>query len=264
MSIGDRHAVRATYYQNTPMLGRLLAEWDDRPAGCLFLVALWHPVLMAEQIATLAALTEGPFFVQTGLGRDHRQFEAMGINMRRRPSLFEEKVRVVRALLAGETVSSETLGLRNATTALVPPQPVEWWIGASAPPALDRAARLGDSLYVDAGSTPHQAGEQLAVYLDRCAAHGREPRRLAVREDVFVSRDEKLARDLAERIIADGYRGGWSVDAVSYGTPEQVAEKFCLYRDFGFTDLVTRQMTVPQDLAVESIRLLGEVKAMLE
>lgn len=259
LSIGDHHAVPVPYFQNTPMLGRLLAEWNDRPAGCLFLVTLWHPVLMAEQIATLAAIARGPFIVQTGLGGDRHQFEAMGVDIGLRPSLFEEKVRVVRALLAGETVSSPALGLSGAATALVPPEPVEWWIGASAPAALDRAARLGDGLYVDAGTTPEQAGGQLALYLDRCAEQDRRPGRLAVREDVFVSEDAKLAREVGERIIAAGYRGGWSAEAVTYGTPEQVADKFGRYRELGFTDVITRQMTVPQELALESIRLLGQV-----
>jgi hypothetical protein len=47
--IGDQHVSPAPYYQNTPMLGRLLAEWGNAPAGCLFLLPLWHPVLVAEQ-----------------------------------------------------------------------------------------------------------------------------------------------------------------------------------------------------------------------
>jgi hypothetical protein len=45
--------------QNTPMLGRLLAEWSDRPAGALFLLPLWNPVLVAEQVGTLAAIAAG-------------------------------------------------------------------------------------------------------------------------------------------------------------------------------------------------------------
>ena len=31
--VGDHHAVPAPYCQNAPMLGRLLAEWEERPAG---------------------------------------------------------------------------------------------------------------------------------------------------------------------------------------------------------------------------------------
>ena len=31
--IGDHHVTPFNYYQNTPMLGRMLAEWNDKPAG---------------------------------------------------------------------------------------------------------------------------------------------------------------------------------------------------------------------------------------
>ena len=57
--VGDHHVTASPYYQNTPMLGRLLAEWHNKPAGALYLLPLWHPVLLAEQIATFAAITPG-------------------------------------------------------------------------------------------------------------------------------------------------------------------------------------------------------------
>jgi hypothetical protein len=40
MFVGDQHVSRTPYYQNRPMLGRLLAEWGDAMAGCLFLLPL--------------------------------------------------------------------------------------------------------------------------------------------------------------------------------------------------------------------------------
>ena len=40
--VGDHHAMPVPYYQNVPMTGRLLAEWGDKPAGCLFLLPLWN------------------------------------------------------------------------------------------------------------------------------------------------------------------------------------------------------------------------------
>src|SRR6266446_5502377 len=54
--LGDHHVSPTPYYQNTPMLGRLLAEWGAAPAGCLFLLPLWPPVLVAKQIGTLASI----------------------------------------------------------------------------------------------------------------------------------------------------------------------------------------------------------------
>src|SRR5579862_5960098 len=174
--IGDQHASPTPYFQNTPMLGRLLAEWGEAPAGCLFLLPLWHPVLVAEQIGTLAAIAEGPFVMQCGLGWGEARFAAMGASMKTRPSAFEEALAIVRRLLRGETVSSaRRFRVAEASLALRPAEPVEVWIGASAAPAIDRAARLGDGWIASPGLTFAEARAQLDLYRERCAAHGRAP-----------------------------------------------------------------------------------------
>src|SRR3989442_14936999 len=105
--VGGRQAAPGVYYQNVPMMGRLLAEWNDRPAGCLFLLPLWNPVLIAEQVGTLAAIARGRFIFQCGLGDGEAQFLAMGANIKQRPSAFEEAFDIIKRLLAGETVSSQ-------------------------------------------------------------------------------------------------------------------------------------------------------------
>src|SRR5512146_2033169 len=75
--VGDQHVSPTPYYQNTPILGRLLAEWGEAPSGCLFLLPLWHPVLVAEQIGTLAAIAQGRFIMQCGLGWGEARFAGM-------------------------------------------------------------------------------------------------------------------------------------------------------------------------------------------
>ena len=143
--VGDHHATDRPYYQNVPMLGRLLAEWGEKPAGCLFLLPLWNPVLVAEQVGTLAAIARGRFIFQCGLGADLAQFLAMGANIKQRPSAFEESFGLVKRLLAGETVSSQgRFVVENAQVVLRPAEPAEYWIGASARVSIDRAARLAD------------------------------------------------------------------------------------------------------------------------
>ena len=96
--VGDQHVSPTPYYQNTPMLGRLLAEWGEAPAGCLFLLPLWHPVLVAEQIGTLAAIAQGRFIMQCGLGWGEARFTAMGANIRTRPSRHDWRRAGSRAL----------------------------------------------------------------------------------------------------------------------------------------------------------------------
>src|SRR6202045_1516486 len=174
--VGDQHVSSTPYYQNTPVLGRLLAEWGAAPAGCLFLLPLWHPVLVAEQIGTLASIAQGPFIMQCGLGYGEARFAAMGANIKTRPSAFEESLDIVRRLLAGETVSSSRrFRVTKASFGLRPAEPVEVWIGASALPAIDRAARLAGGGIASPSLTPEEARAQADFYRERCAAYGKDP-----------------------------------------------------------------------------------------
>src|ERR1700730_12049802 len=171
--VGDQHVSPTPYYQNTPMLGRLLAEWGEAPAGCLFLLPLWHPVLVAEQIGTLASIAQGPFIMQGGLGWGEARFAAMGANIGTRPSAFEEALDIVRRLLVGETVSpSRRFRIAEASLALRPAEPVEVWIGASAPPAIDRAARLAEGWIASPGPSREEECAGRAPCRVRCAAYG--------------------------------------------------------------------------------------------
>src|ERR1700722_10009172 len=198
LTLGDHHATGpAGYVQNVPMLGRLLAEWTDRPIGCLFLVPLWHPVLMAEQIGTLAALSSGPFIVQTGLGGGGAQFRAMGADLGERAARVEEGILVVQALLRGETVDSGLWAVSGARIAPLPPEGTEWWIGGGVPKAIDRAARLGDCWYGNADLPPETAARDIGIYREACARHGRDPVRVPIRKDVFIAETR-----------AEGGRGG--------------------------------------------------------
>src|SRR5215469_5017319 len=198
--VGDQHVSPTPYYQNTPMLGRLLAEWGEAPAGCLFLLPLWHPVLVAEQIGTLAAIAQGPFIMQCGLGWGEARFAAMGANIKMRPSAFEEALDIIRRLLAGETVSSaRRFRIAEASLALRPAEPVEVWIGASAPPAIDRAARLAEGWIASPGLTRAEARSQANIYRERCAAYGKEPRAIALRRDIYVGQSSREAQAVLQR-----------------------------------------------------------------
>jgi alkanesulfonate monooxygenase SsuD/methylene tetrahydromethanopterin reductase-like flavin-dependent oxidoreductase (luciferase family) len=265
LTVGDHHSTGPVpYVQNVPMLGRLLAEWDDRPAGCLFLVPAWNPVLMAEQIGTLASIASGPFVVQTGLG-SRGQLEAMGLDVPHMGRRLEATIRVVQALLRGERVDDAELGIRGASVAPRPPRTAEWWIGARSPAALDRAARLGDAWYGDAGVDPRNARVQMAEYVAACERHDREPRRMLKRTDVFIADDDAESTRVGQGLIDAGYRGGMSRDCVAFGDPEHVAEQLAVYDEMGFTDVIIRTMAaVPQRQAVRSIELAGEVARLLD
>lgn len=264
--VGDHHCVPVPYYQNSPILGRLLAEWDAggeaRTAGALYLLPLWHPVLLAEQVGTLASLAKGPFVLQCAIGADGNQFGGMGVPLADRPKLFETVLGAIRSLWAGEEVSLPDYGVRSARIAPLPPEPVAVWIGAGAPAAIDRAARLGDAWLGDPSLTPGRARENLERYRERCEAHGREPQAIAIRRDVHVGADDADAMRVAGPIVERGYRG-FDPEALVVGGPETVAGRLRELADVGYTDVVIRHLADDQSEVLVSYERLAEVREAL-
>jgi alkanesulfonate monooxygenase SsuD/methylene tetrahydromethanopterin reductase-like flavin-dependent oxidoreductase (luciferase family) len=259
--LDDHHAVPKAYYQNVPMLGRLLAEWNQKPAGCLFLLPLWNPVLVAEQVGTLAAIARGRFIFQCGLGADEAQFLAMGANMKQRPSAFEESFALVKKLLAGETVSSQ--GRFIVENARVAPRPVEPWIGASARVSIDRAARIADGWLASPGLTIVQAREQAAWYLDSCAKYGKNPTAVAIRRDIYVGESATEAEAVGEAVVKAGYRA-FDPKALCWGSVEQVVEKFRALEPLGYTDIIVRHLIDDHPKVLGSLARLAEVRKALQ
>jgi len=261
--VGDHHATPAPYYQNVPIIARMLAEWGDAPAGCLFLLPLWNPLLLAEQVGTLAAIAGGRFILQVGLGDDEAQFAAMGTTARTRTSAFEQSLDLVRRLLAGEVVSAAgRFTFREARVALRPAEPVEVWIGASAPPAIDRAARLGEAWLAAPGATLAQAREQLRHYRERCAAHGRTPTTIAIRRDIYVADSRADAEAATGAIMTAGYRG-FDPSAPVIGTVDEVVERFRALGTLGYTDVIVRHVTDDQPYVLASLARLAQVRKAL-
>jgi alkanesulfonate monooxygenase SsuD/methylene tetrahydromethanopterin reductase-like flavin-dependent oxidoreductase (luciferase family) len=260
--VGDHHAVPVPYYQNTPLLGRLLAEWGDAPFGALFLLPLWNPVLVAEQVGTLASLGRGRFILpMTVGGRD--QFAPMGVHVRHRGKHFESALDIVRRLLAGDTVTAgDPFDVRDARVSPLPPEPVEVWIGGTAEPAIDRAARLGDGFLADAHLTPEQARRTIAQYRERCEVHGRTPSAVAIRRDIHVGADAADAERVAGPIVAAGYRG-FDPSACAYGSAEQVTEQLGEYASMGYTDVIVRHLAEDQGEVLASYERLAGVREAL-
>ena len=260
--VGDHHNVPVPYYQNVPILGRLLAEWDERPAGALFLLPLWHPVLLAEQIGTLAAIAGGPFIMQCAVGGGEEQFRVFDTSLRDRAVRMEACLEIVVALCRGETVTVEVgpWKIDRARIAPVPPDPLEIWIGGSSARAIDRAARMGDAFLIGPEATPDEVVALVQTYRDACARHGRSPDRIAVRRDVHVAATDEEADAVAGPIVAAGYRG-FDPSAVVVGGPARVADAFATLGTAGCTDVIVRHLAEDQGAVLRSFEQLATVRA---
>jgi alkanesulfonate monooxygenase SsuD/methylene tetrahydromethanopterin reductase-like flavin-dependent oxidoreductase (luciferase family) len=262
--VGDHHAVSSPYYQNMPMMGRMLAEWHKRPAGVLVLLPLWHPVLVAEQVATLACIHEAPFILQCGLGRSEAQFQAMSANIKHRPSAFEQSLACLRALWRGETVSLDgRWQINNAHISPLPPEAVDVWIGASADVAINRAARLGDVWLAEPGLTLADARRSMDVYLDALAQHDKStPDTIAIRRDIYIAETHREAQQVRQT-IAQRYRG-FDPDALVIGDAATVAAVFRDVEALGYTDIIVRNLHPDPASALASTQRLKQVKVLVD
>jgi alkanesulfonate monooxygenase SsuD/methylene tetrahydromethanopterin reductase-like flavin-dependent oxidoreductase (luciferase family) len=263
--VGDHHATGPfAYYQNVAIMGRLLAEWGSAPAGVLMLLPLWHPVLAAELLGTLASLAGGPFVLQCALGGGEQQFAAMGVPLRERTVRFEQALDMIRGLLRGDEVTTTDgpYRVQAARVAPLPPEPLEVWIGATAPVAIDRAARLGDGWMANADVVPEEAAEQAGEYRARCVAHGRDPGVVAIRRDLHVGADHDDAERVAGPVVTSGYRG-FRPEACIYGSVEEVTERLRAYATMGYTDVIVRHLSEDHAEVLGSLERLGAVRDAL-
>jgi alkanesulfonate monooxygenase SsuD/methylene tetrahydromethanopterin reductase-like flavin-dependent oxidoreductase (luciferase family) len=252
--VGDHHNTGSNYFQNTPMLGRLLAEWQGPTAGALFLLPLWHPVLLAEQVGTLAAMHPGKFVLQCGIGMGYKQFSALGANLKNRPSAFEESIQALRQLWQGDIVSQDHRFLfSKAQVAPLPPEPIDIWIGASAPVAIQRAGKLGDGWLGAPSLTPDAARHQIAQYKAACESRTGTS---AIRRDIYVAENQADATRF--KALCRGYRG-FEPEALVIGTTEQVSEMFIALENMGYSDVIVRSIAEDQQQAIDSIARLATV-----
>lgn len=201
--------------------------------------------------------------MQCGLGWGDARFAAMGANIRTRPSAFEEALNIVRRLLVGETVSSSgRLKIAEARLTLRPAEPVEVWIGASAPPAIDRAARLADGWIASPDLTPDEARVQADMYRERCTAYSKGPGAIVLRRDIYVGESSSEARAVLQHAVNRGYRG-MPAEALIAGSVEEVTEQFRAFAQIGYTEILVRHLTNDQPKVLASLERLALVRAAL-
>src|SRR5206468_1033404 len=101
--------------------------------------------------------------------------DAIGVDPKRRGAFIDEALPLLRRLWAGETVSHEgTAGsFRDVKLSPLPvQQPLEVWLGGTAPAALERCGRLSDG-WLPSLCTPEEAAAGRVVIEEAAARAGR-------------------------------------------------------------------------------------------
>jgi probable F420-dependent oxidoreductase len=134
-----------------------------------------HPVLVAKQLTSLAALAPGRVLPVFGL-RPARRLEAAAFQVAGpRAAVFDESMELLRLLLTQDDVSfaGRFFSVESATVGPRPATPLDIWLGGSAPEGLRRAGRLADG-WLGSFLTPAEADAAREQIQAAAAEAGRE------------------------------------------------------------------------------------------
>jgi alkanesulfonate monooxygenase SsuD/methylene tetrahydromethanopterin reductase-like flavin-dependent oxidoreductase (luciferase family) len=251
--------------QPMPLLARIAADVPGMilQTGVL-LGPFYHPVVLAEEVATLHAITEGHFQAAIGLGYRDSEFAMFGQSRRERLPRTIEAVGVARQLLAGQVVSHsgrffnlQDVSLGSGAVQQPPPRIL---YGASAERGVERAARLADGVYVDGHRLKSEVVEYIALYR-KVLATSAQPGEFSLRRELRLGRsraevldasrpawaqgmDNYLSHQLEGPLqwIADELRsGGYSRELpFIVGSPGECAEELVEYAQMGVETMILR------------------------
>jgi alkanesulfonate monooxygenase SsuD/methylene tetrahydromethanopterin reductase-like flavin-dependent oxidoreductase (luciferase family) len=260
--VGDNHAAPPVYgnmFQPVPTIARLSAVTGSMAIGMVLLAPFYHPLLLAEQVGTLGAFVDAPLIVTFAAGNAPQAFGAFGFTLRSRGARTEEMITVVRALLAGETVTARgrSFEVVNATISPLPRHPTQIWIAGTNEITVERAGRLGDGWLTAQNATDVELAKHLDLYQETTARHNRAALPV-LRRDIHVASTDAEARAHVDPILAQGYRG-LDYDRLLVGSPDTIVRRLRRYESMGFEHVMVRHITGDHDAMMASFELLGDV-----
>ncbi|MEU9693134.1 TIGR03854 family LLM class F420-dependent oxidoreductase [Amycolatopsis japonica] len=176
------------------------------------------PVLVAKQLASLAALAPKRVLPVFGLkpARD-AELPLFPVPQGRRAAVFDESLRLIRALLEQEEVTfdGEFFRVEGKGLGLTPLKRLDLWLGGKAPGALRRVGRLADG-WLASFLTPEEARAGREAIQEAAAEADREVEADHFGISLLVAEDgipDALAASVAARSGADPARliaDGWN------------------------------------------------------
>jgi probable F420-dependent oxidoreductase len=233
----------------------LMTAWTERVrvGTSVLLLPLYHPVVIAKQLADLDSRSGGRLTIGVGVGGEFRaEFDAVGVPVTERGARTSESIEILRALWQGGPASHQGKFWSFSDVELRPVRtPGSPGMRPGGPPvvvagrkeaAMRRAARLGDG-WMPYLVSPDAYARSVSVITQEADTAGRD---LAGFEWMLflycsVRRDGDRARDDVGSFLGAAYgdKPRAMLDRIApSGTPEEVAARLQPYVDAGARHII--------------------------
>ncbi|MFB6107731.1 MAG: LLM class flavin-dependent oxidoreductase [Haloplanus sp.] len=228
VSAGQHYLSEFTQLQLFPFLSHLADDLSGVELGAgIVLLPFHHPVDLAERVATLDTLHDGPTVLGVGAGYRDVEFDAFGVPKRERVPRLVEGLELTTRLLTEEAVTyeGEFYAVEDAT---IPVRAdVDVWMAANADRAVERAARRTDAWFVNPHATIGEIAEQKRSVYDPARADRGEDDAVPVFREVFVAETHEEAVDVARDHLWEKYQR-----YIDWGQDEAMEDDTDLHRPF--------------------------------
>jgi len=133
--------------------------------------------VVAKQAAEVDILSGGRLRLGVGVGWNHVEYEALGMEWKTRGARQSEQIEVMRKLWTEDLVSFEGRFHKLESVNLLPApvqRPIPIWFGGSSDAVIKRAARIGDG-YMPI-MAPEVAEPKIAMLFEHMQSLGRDPK----------------------------------------------------------------------------------------
>lgn len=205
--LGEHHFSTYGYLSRPAQLATYIAARTTRlrVGTAVIVVPLHHPLIVAEEIATLDVLSGGRLDVGFGRGYQHYEFERLGLELEAGRKRWDESIDIIMLALEGRPFSYHGKLFEFPETSVFPqplqrPHPPIWTV-AQSPYALEQAVRRGFNVLTGGFGVPVEMLEQFGRLFDKVVEEIKPARRpsVGVQRAVYVTANEADAREAAEQ-----------------------------------------------------------------
>jgi alkanesulfonate monooxygenase SsuD/methylene tetrahydromethanopterin reductase-like flavin-dependent oxidoreductase (luciferase family) len=227
-----------------------------RLGTAVLLMALRHPVPLAQIMATVDLISQGRLVIAAGVGgafneEQRQEWQNAGVRASQRARRLEEMVQIVKGLGSGQSVTFQGRHF-DLDSVVMQPQAVRsegmpillacHWRSRARDAQFQRAARWADGI-ISISDTPEEYRQVVRQVRSTAADLGREPSALETAMYLTVNLGQNVSRAEAEsEKFLTGYYGAniWGTRWGPFGDPERVKERLAEYAEAGAQTLVVR------------------------